>query len=124
MRSIIKKTKRFRDMKTKEEAINDKVSKILEMFSFDNIQAKSPEFCPCYNEGKFCHSTKNKNCFFCFCPEYDNSKEEGGCKILSTKGKWFFDGKLPKGKIWDCSDCDYPHQKENAEKMLKRLFQG
>jgi Zn-finger protein len=109
-------------MQTKKEAIEKKISDTLNIFSFENMSKKHPDFCACYNDGKPCHKIKGLNCFFCFCPEYDNSKEEGGCKRKSKEGKWFFNEKLPNGKIWDCSDCDYPHKIENAEKMFREIF--
>jgi len=111
-------------MKTKKEAIEKKVSQVLEIFSFENMQRKYPDFCLCCKKNKPCHDMENMNCFFCFCPEYDNSKEEGGCKRNSEKGKWFVNENLAKGKIWDCSDCDYPHRKENCEIILNKIFKG
>ena len=111
----------MRSMKSEKAAIKDKVSKILEIFSFKNMRAKHLNFCPCYKT-KPCHSLKNMNCFFCFCPEYSEIKKNGKCSIKSNKGKWFFNKNLSKGKIWDCSDCNYPHKKENARKMLTKIF--
>ena len=108
-------------MQSKKEAIDKKVSDTIEIFSFKRMSEKFPEFCKCYGEKKQCHQCSDMNCFFCFCPEYENS-EEGGCKIKSKDGKWFYNDKLPKGRIWDCSSCSYPHQKENAEKMLKKFM--
>lgn len=93
---------------------------VLEDFSFKCMQKKFPGKCPCYVEGGPCHDMlpEELNCFFCFCPEYDVSCEEGGCKIGSKKGKWFFSDKLPRGKIWDCSDCVYPHRVEVVERYF------
>jgi len=110
-------------MNKKEELLKNIKSK-LEIFSFKNMSEKFPDFCPCYSYKKQCHKMEAEklNCFFCFCPEYDNSKEEGGCKRNSDKGKWFFNEKLPYGKVWDCSDCTWPHEKENAEEIIKAIF--
>jgi len=108
-----------------EQAINSHVDKIISEFNFENRKSKYPEACPCYIQNKPCHDLDGKemNCFLCYCPEYDNSREEGGCKINSAKGKWFFNDKLPKGKIWDCSDCEIPHKEETVKKHLKKLFE-
>lgn len=103
--------------KTKE-FIERHIQKIINEFDFENQKLKNSKSCPCFVDGK-CHEVENLNCFLCFCPEYDNSKEEGGCKRGSLKGKWFV--KRDK-KIWDCSDCDYPHKKETVEKHLKKVF--
>jgi len=71
----------------KKEAIDKKVSAMLEIFSFDSMCEKFPDFCPCYKDKKPCHDIEGSelNCFFCFCPEYDNSVEEGGCKRSSKR---------------------------------------
>ncbi|MDP6641383.1 MAG: cysteine-rich small domain-containing protein [Nitrososphaerales archaeon] len=91
-------------------------------FSFENMRKKFPDKCPCYIENKPCHDMdpEELNCLLCYCPEYDQSKKEGGCKIDSKEGKWFFSDKLPSGKIWDCSSCNYPHKRENVEKYSKK----
>ena len=26
------------------------------------------------------------------------------------------------GRVWDCSDCTFPHKRENAIKLLEKLF--
>jgi Zn-finger protein len=106
---------------TTKKFIEQHIKKIIDEFDFENRKEKFPDECPCYT-GKKCHNIHGLNCFLCFCPEYDNSKTEGGCKINSSKGKWLVNEKLPAGKIWDCSDCDYPHKKETAEKYLKNIF--
>lgn len=112
------------DEKT-EKFISAHIQKIIKEFNFKNRKAKYPDACPCYKD-KPCHNIPEEklNCFLCYCPEYISNLEEGGCKINSQKGKWFFDKRLPKGKIWDCSNCDYPHKEEIVEKYLKKLFQN
>jgi len=106
-----------------EQAINEHLSKIISEFRFSNRKLKHSKECPCYKQNKPCHNTDGElNCFLCYCPEYDNSKTEGGCKINSPNGKWHFNEKLPKGKIWDCSDCEIPHKEEVVKKHLKGLF--
>jgi Zn-finger protein len=107
-------------MKAKE--VEKRIEEIMELFSFEKISKEHPEMCPCYKKGKKCHEIAELNCFFCFCPEYDRSKQEGGCKRSSKYGKWFFHKKLPKGKIWDCSLCTYPHEKKNAIEILRKIY--
>ena len=108
---------------TTREAIEQHIQKIIKEFNFVNRKNKHPHDCPCYI-GKPCHNIppEKLNCFLCYCPEYKSELEEGGCKINNPNGKWLFNEKLPKGKIWDCSDCDYPHRKEVVEKYLKKMF--
>ena len=108
------------DEKTRK-FLEEHINKIVKAFSFENRSKNSGE-CPCYKEGKKCHDLPSLNCFFCYCPEYNSEIVEGGCKINSPKGKWFFDERLPKGKIWDCSDCDIPHNEETVRKYLRKLF--
>ncbi len=106
-----------------EQFINQQIQKIIKEFNFLNRKQKYPNECPCYT-GKICHniSPEKLNCFLCYCPEYNSELEEGGCRINNPNGKWLFNYKLPKGKIWDCSDCDYSHRVEIVEKYLKKIF--
>jgi Zn-finger protein len=92
----------------------------LSRWSFESRSKTHPKECPCYS-GQPCH-TGEVNCFLCFCPEYDLSKEEGGCKRKGN-GKWFFHENLPAGKIWDCSECEWPHRADNIKKHLKQLLE-
>jgi Zn-finger protein len=103
------------------------VERILAEFSFEHRAREHPEECPCYVLGKPCHDDipiSDFNCFLCYCPEYDNSISEGGCKLGNpeAKGKPFEHPSHPTGRIWDCSDCIYHHRSENVRKYLKRLF--
>ncbi|MCW8965278.1 MAG: cysteine-rich small domain-containing protein [Candidatus Pacearchaeota archaeon] len=109
--------------KKTKEFIENHIQKIIKEFNFLNRQKSHPNECPCYT-GKICHNINPKklNCFLCYCPEYKTNKIEGGCKINSPKGKWLTNKKLPKGKIWDCSNCNYPHHEEIVKKYLKRIF--
>jgi len=106
-----------------EEVIKEHIERIVKDSSFAEMKKRHPNKCPCYTRGK-CHDLPEEslNCFLCCCPEYNNSAEEGGCKINSKEGKWYFDERLPKGKIWDCSDCTYPHKEETVKKYLERIF--
>jgi len=111
MRDLVKKT------------IEKRVEIILSEFSFKTRQKRNKEECSCYSQNKPCHELTpgRLNCFFCLCPEYDNSKKEGGCKIGNPeeKGKVF---NYPGGTVWDCSNCTYPHRKNNIRKYLNRIF--
>ena len=105
--------------------IESHIEIILEDSSFKRMKVNHPDKCPYFTADKPCHSNipeEEFSCFFCLCPRYNNSKPEGGCVIGSRKGKWFYHSKLQKGKIWDCSCCDYPHRKETVRNYLRRLF--
>lgn len=104
------------------ESKEKNIEKIIEEFMFENRKDAYPDECVCYKQGKPCHVMKGLNCFFCYCPEYDTSKGEGGCLRKSKKGKWAYSGKYSTGRIWDCSDCTYPHKKSNVKKLLKKLL--
>lgn len=101
------------------EIISKNVKEIIDSWDFDLRKKTNPNGCLCYQEDKKCHDIENLNCFFCYCPNYDRTINEGGCKINNPKGK-YIDGK--DGKIWDCSNCDFPHVKDNAIKLLEGLF--
>jgi len=94
------------------EVIDLKIEAILRDYRFEHRSKERPEECPCYQSHTPCHdlNTKDLNCFFCMCPEYDNSKDVRGCLRKSPQGKWYNNPNLPQGQIWDCSDCDFPHR--------------
>jgi Zn-finger protein len=104
-----------------KKLIKERIQKISEDWSFEKRSKEHQNECPCYTKGK-CHQLEDLNCFFCYCPEYDLTIQEGGCKIGNPKGKWFYHKDLPKRKIWDCSDCDYPHKPQNIVNYLMSLF--
>lgn len=103
--------------------INGRIEKILEEYDYEKRKINNKNECPCYSEdnGK-CHNINDLNCFFCYCPEYDLSREEGGCKINNKHGKWHYSELLKNGKIWDCSNCVYPHEKSTVRSYLKKMF--
>lgn len=111
-----------------KEIIQKKIQRIIDENKFSKRSKEHPEECPCYSQVplRTCHNTlpDNHNCLWCFCPEYDLTIEEGGCKINNPlgKGKWFFHESFLKGKIWDCSDCSWPHEEENVRKYLMKFF--
>lgn len=102
------------------EIIIENIPKIIRETSFEIRSKKFPDKCPYYKTGKSCHpEIKDLNCFLCACPQYEPEKIDGGCKINSKKGKWTYHPNLPKGKVWDCSDCNYYHTPSSVEKFLK-----
>ena len=106
-----------------KKLIELRIHRILDDFDFRKRKETHPLECPCYTSNG-CHDSGNLNCFLCYCPEYNHNILGGGCKIGNPqgKGKWLFNSHLPEGKIWDCSDCTYPHSKEIAERYLKKMF--
>ena len=54
-----------------------------------------------------CHGLEEINCLFCYCPLYE----------MDCPGT----PKLLKNGKRDCSECDYPHKKENAEEIVEIL---
>jgi len=60
-----------------------------------------------------CHKMKdidNFNCLFCYCPLYMLNENCGGNFHYLEYG------------IKDCSDCIFPHQKDNYEKIIQKLY--
>ena len=106
--------------------IEARIRNLVGEFDFNKRKEKFPNECPCYLENKPCHDIpeENLNCFLCYCPEYNLDLKSGGCKLGNPqgKGKWFHHDSLPEGRIWDCSDCNYPHNREVAEKYFKKMF--
>jgi len=71
--------------------------------------------------GTKCHKHLDEHeliCLLCVCPEYDRSKDEGGCKINNHLAGWFYH---KKGKIWDCTNCGLPHAEVYVRKYLNEL---
>lgn len=110
----------------KNKFIERHIDFILKQTSFKKLKNSGEKYCPCYFQ-ESCHPEipeEELNCLFCYCPEYDNSVEEGGCKLENPlgKGKWFFHDNLSQGKVWDCSDCEWPHRKENVKNYLRKFY--
>ena len=105
--------------KLANEIILKNVKEIIDDWNFEKRKKINPNGCVCYEKDKKCHEIEELNCFFCYCPNYDRSIKEGRCKINNLKGKYINNH---EGKIWDCSDCTSPHEKENAIKLLEGLF--
>ena len=105
--------------KLAKELIKQRIDILIDEFDFEKRRSSNSEECICYQQNKKCHDLENLNCLFCYCPFYDLSAKEGGCKMNSSKGKYV--GNC-QGKIWDCSDCDFPHKKENVKDILLKLY--
>ena len=90
--------------------LEDHINRIVAEFSYKTRKQKFPDACICYLQDKPCHDMENLNCFLCYCPFYDRSKEEGGCLKNSKDGEWFYSKKLYAGKVWDCSNCTITHE--------------
>lgn len=103
------------------EIIEKRNEDVINIYNYNNQRRINPKGCELYEKNIKCHNMEEDklNCFFCLCPNYDRSVQEGKCKIDSPNGK-YIDGL--NGKILDCSDCDFPHVKENAIKLLDNLF--
>lgn len=68
---------------------------------FQNRQCR---FFPCHkgvDEADF-------NCLFCYCPLYTLGKKCGGSCRYTEKG------------IKSCTECTFPHHRENYEKVIAR----
>jgi len=111
------------------EIIQKKNEELIDASIYEKQKQINPKGCIHYLEGTKCHNLEKLYCFFCFCPKYDRTIKEGGCKngtikeegrdINPAKGK-YIDTK--EGKILGCSDCILPHKRDNAIKLLDNLF--
>lgn len=69
---------------------------------FENKECK---YYPCH-EG-----IEQMNCLFCYCPLYGKTQCPGNPKYIEVEGK----------RIKDCSDCTFPHQPDNYDRIIERL---
>ncbi|MBC5712907.1 metal-binding protein [Roseburia sp. BX1005] len=69
---------------------------------FENIDCK---YFPCHK------GLKDFNCLFCYCPMYTKEHCPGNPKYIEANGR----------KIKNCSDCTFPHQPENYDKIMQIL---
>ena len=65
--------------------------------SYRFFENRDCEYYPCHN------GIEEMNCLFCYCPLYSFSDCPGNPKYREKDGK----------QIKDCSDCTFPHRKEN-----------
>ena len=102
------------------ELIKKNITEVIESWDYEKRKKENLKKCFLYALNKKCHNIDGQfNCFFCLCPMYDMNIKEGRCKINSPDAKYIDNH---EGKILDCSDCDFPHKKENAIKLLEGLF--
>ncbi len=93
---------------------------IIKYFTYLNLKKSDPDFCPLFKENIKCHKLKENEliCFFCGCPYFDydlwdeGNKIYGGCKNPMGRGY------RNRYGYWDCSECHFPHLKENALKLI------
>ena len=56
-----------------------------------------------------CHEGLTEfNCMFCYCPLYTREKCPGNPAFIMSEGK----------TIKDCTNCTFPHQPENYDKVI------
>lgn len=71
----------------------------------------------CFFENKECkyypchEGIEQMNCLFCYCPLYGKAECPGKPKYIEVEGK----------RIKDCSDCTFPHQPDNYDRVIERL---
>ena len=78
----------------------------MESFDHTYFSNKACRYYPCHQMP----SGKDINCLFCFCPMY----------AMDCLGSPVF---LENG-VKDCSNCIYPHIKENYDKIMGKLSEG
>ena len=68
------------------------------------FQHKDCEFFPCHKTNK----PEDFNCLFCYCPLYALGNQCGG------------NFKYTEGGFKDCTNCMFPHVRDNYPKILER----
>ena len=68
------------------------------------FQNRECEYFPCHKGA----DPETFNCLFCYCPLYALGKKCGGNFRYNEKG------------FKDCTNCSFPHRKENYEKVIGR----
>lgn len=65
------------------------------------------EYFPCHR----IKDTQEFNCLFCYCPLYMIGDSCGG------------NAQYTINHIKDCSNCAFPHYKDNYEKVIRKLYE-
>lgn len=78
------------------------MSETTKKYSF--FSHKECEFFPCHKGAE----EETFNCLFCYCPLYVLGEACGGNYQYTEHG------------YKDCSNCTFPHKKENYERVIKR----
>ena len=74
------------------------------MANYDFFQHKQCEYFPCHKGA----DPETFNCLFCYCPLYALGRKCGGNFRYNEKG------------FKDCTNCSFPHRKDNYEKVIGR----
>ncbi len=75
------------------------------MAHYDFFQNKECEYFPCHSKA----NAEQFNCLFCWCPLYALGDRCGGNFTYT------------EGGIKDCSNCLFPHRRENYEKIVEKM---
>lgn len=75
------------------------------MAHYDFFQNKECEYFPCHSRA----NGETFNCLFCWCPLYALADRCGGNFTYTESG------------IKDCSNCLFPHRRENYEKIVEKM---
>jgi len=109
----------LREAKIELKAEN--IPKIIEYMSFKERSKRNPERCTLYVRGISCHpKVKDLNCLLCACPQYDSSREEGGCRINCARGFCYSSKFHPDIRVWDCSNCKAYHRPDSVRLFLEK----
>ncbi len=73
--------------------------------SYKYFENKECEYFPCHKGA----NSDNFNCLFCYCPLYALGEECGGNTTYLENG------------VKDCSNCTFPHNKDNYNKIMEKL---
>ena len=73
--------------------------------SYRYFENRECEYYPCHKK------MENLNCLFCYCPFYSMEHCPGVYQYIESHGK----------QIKECSYCNFPHQEENYDKIIKFL---
>lgn len=73
--------------------------------SYRFFSNKECEFFPCHDT----EDMEEFNCLFCYCPLYSLGEKCGGNPVFLENG------------IKDCSQCAFPHKKQNYDKVINAL---
>ena len=68
------------------------------------FQNRECEYFPCHKDA----DPEIFNCLFCYCPLYALGRKCGGNFRYNEKG------------FKDCTNCSFPHRKDNYEKVIGR----
>jgi len=75
------------------------------MANYDFFQNKKCEYFPCHQGA----DPEKFSCMFCYCPLYALGERCGGNFTYI------------EGGIKDCSNCLFPHRRENYPKMMEKM---